>query len=142
MRNLRWIAGMLVGLMTVGLTGCGGGNVNASSPRGGSPMPYSSQDTPRQGMSTRNKMLLLAGAAAVYYMYQKHKNAPGEGPNGKYYRSKNGRVYYRDLKTGDFKWVDAPQQPIEVPAEEYSRYTGRSYDDHQGGVIRQAPPNW
>ncbi|MCC2670750.1 MAG: hypothetical protein K0Q72_3221, partial [Armatimonadetes bacterium] len=24
----------------------------------------------------------------------------------------------------------------------YSRYTGRSYDDHQGGVIRQAPPNW
>jgi hypothetical protein len=142
MKNLRWIAGALAGLMSVGIAGCGGGNINAES-RSGRPMaPYSQSQAPRQGMSTRNKMLLLAGAAAVYYMYQKHKNAPGEGVNGKYYRSKNGRVYYRDLKTGEHRWVDAPQQPIEVPAEEYSRYTGRSYDDHGGGVIRQAPPSW
>ena len=143
MKNLRWIAGALAGLMMpVGVAGCGGGNINAESRNTRPGAPYSQREAPRQGMSTRNKVLLLAGAAAVYYLYQKHKNAQGEGVNGRYYRSKNGRVYYRDLKTGDYHWVDEPRQPLEVPAEEYSRYTGRNYDDHEGGVIRQAPPGW
>src|SRR5688572_10339061 len=100
------------------------------------------QPAQRHGMSTRNKVLLLAGAAALYYLYNKHKNKQGEGPEGRYYRSKNGRVYYRDLRTGKYQWVDPPSQPIQVPAEDYERYTGRSMDNYDGGVIRQAPAGW
>jgi hypothetical protein len=47
-------------------------------------------------MSTGQKVTVLAGAAALYYLYNKHKNAQGEGKTGRYYRSKNGRIYYRD----------------------------------------------
>jgi hypothetical protein len=83
--------------------------------------------------------MLLAGAAAIYYLYKKHQNAQGEGANGKYYLSKNGRVYWRDLKTGQYHWVTAPQQPIQVPASEYQQVTGQSPVEN-GGVIRQAPP--
>lgn len=96
----------------------------------------------RQGMSTRNKVLLLAGAAALYYLYNKHKNRQGQGAEGRYYLSKNGRVYYRDLKTGDYRWVDPPKEPIRVPAEEYERYTGRPASSEEGQVIRQAPAGW
>jgi hypothetical protein len=146
MNKLRWTAGALAGLMSVGLAGCGGGNINAA-PRRDTLAP-NSQRMPdrvpqREGMSTGKKVLLLAGAAAVYYMYQKHKNAQGEGVNGRYYRSKNGRVYYRDMKTGAFQWVDPPTQPISVPADEFQRYTGRSADRFQGtDVIRDAPQGW
>jgi hypothetical protein len=93
-------------------------------------------------MSTRNKVLLVAGAAALYYLYQKHKNKQGNGPQGRYFRSKNGRVYYRDMKTGAFQWVDPPTQPIQVPQAEYERYFRQQPAPAGGGVIRQAPPEW
>ena len=92
-------------------------------------------------MSTRQKVMLVAGAAALYYLYNKHKDRQGHGPEGQYYRSKNGRVYFRDAK-GQAHWVSAPSQPIEVPVEEYERYTGRSYDNYGGGVVREAPAGW
>ncbi len=95
----------------------------------------------RTGMSTKQKVLLVAGAAAVYYLYNKNKNKKGHGPQGQYYRSKNGRVYYRDAK-GNAQWVTPPTQPIQVPAEEYERYSGRSYGAGNGQVIRDAPAGW
>ena len=89
------------------------------SNRPAQPMP------PRQGMSTRNKVILLAGAAALYYIYKKRQAASQQqGPNGKYFLSKNGRVYYRNLKTGAYQWVSPPTQPIQVPAEEAQQYSG------------------
>jgi hypothetical protein len=140
MTRLRYLASVLTVALAFGAAGCGGGTINAQSnpPPYGAPVP---QQQPRQGMSTRNKVLLLAGAAAVYYLYQKHKNKQGQGPNGRYFRSKNGRVYYRDLRTGQYQWVDPPQQPIQVPADEYQQYFGGS-GAPEGGVIRQAPPQW
>ena len=72
-------------------------------------------------MSTKQKLALLAGAAAVYYLYQKHKNKPGAGPQGQYYRSRNGRVYYRDAK-GNAIWVTPPPQGVMVPQQEAERY--------------------
>ena len=145
MRNLRYTAAVLVGLMTFSLTGCGGGTINAESQPGG-PMgqtaPMGQPEQRRPGLSNKQKVLLLAGAAAVYYMYQKHKNKQGEGAQGRYYRSKNGRVYYRDLKTGKYQWVDPPSQPIQVPAADYERYTGRSVDSYGDRVIQEAPPEW
>lgn len=139
MRNVRYTALALACLIFGGIAGCGS-TVNSQSRMDGPP-PMSRQEPRRQGMSTRNKVLLVAGAAALYYMYNKHKNKQGHGAEGQYYRSKNGRIYYRD-RNGKAVWVTPPSEPIRVPAEEFERYTGRSYNDHDGGVIREAPAGW
>jgi hypothetical protein len=138
-KQLRPTAGVLAALLLMPLAGCQP-TVNSQSAPGPAPMRPSGQ--PRQGMSARNKVLLLAGAAALYYLYNKHKNRPGQGAQGRYYLSKNGRVYYRDLKTGAYRWVDPPRQPIQVPVNEYERYTGRQVDNYDGRVLRQAPRGW
>jgi len=135
---MRYLAGVLAAAVALGTMGCSSGTINAQP----NSRPY---ETPapnqRPGMSTRNKVLLLAGAAAVYYLYQKHKNKQGQGPEGRYFRSKNGRVYYRDMRTGQYQWVDPPQQPIQVPADEYQRYfPGQGAPE--GALVRQAPPQW
>lgn len=137
MKSFRYAAGALAGLATFSLFGCTP-TVNSQS-RSDSP-PARRQGAPQQGMSNRNKVLLLAGAAALYYLYQKNKDNRGHGPEGQYYRSKNGRVYYRDAK-GRPVWVTPPAQ-LRVPASDYERYTGRSVDESDGAVIRQAPPGW
>jgi hypothetical protein len=140
MTQLRYVAGLLIAVLGFGIAGCGGGGTINAQSRYPQQAPYGQQQR-QQGMSTRNKVLLLAGAAAVYYLYQKHKNRQGQGPEGQYFRSRNGRVYYRDMKTGEYRWVDPPTQPIQVPADEYERYTGRNAPATEG-VIRNAPAGW
>jgi hypothetical protein len=83
----------------------------------------SQQPQQRSGMSTRTKaFVVLAGAAALYYLYKKHKDAKAtEGVDGQYYLSKNGRVYYRDAEHRAH-WVTPPPQGISVPAEEAAEY--------------------
>lgn len=74
------------------------------------------------GMSTKKKVVLLAGAAALYYLYKKHQNADSkEGPDGQYYLSKNGRVYYRDAEHRAH-WVTPPAEGISVPASEAAQF--------------------
>ena len=108
------------------LAGCGGGapqQTAAVPPPGMENSRQAPAAQQNQGMSTGKKVALLTGAAALYYIYQKRQNAPQQaGPEGKYFQSKNGRIYYRNLKTGDFQWVSPPRQPIEVPIEEAQRY--------------------
>lgn len=118
------------------LAGCGGGGQQSSE---AVPPPGMNQNQPaarsNQGLSTKQKVALLAGAAALYYIYKKRQNAPAQaGPQGKYYQSKNGRIYYRNLKTGEFQWVTPPARPIEVPAaeaEQYRNYAG--YNNQKTG---------
>lgn len=74
-----------------------------------------------EGMSTSKKVVLLAGAAALYYLYKKHQSAGKEGPDGQYYLSKNGRVYYRDSEHRAH-WVTPPPEGIRVPASEAAEY--------------------
>src|SRR5439155_3649131 len=80
-----------------------------------------------QGLSTRQKVVLLAGAAALYWLYKRHQSAQGEGSQGRYYRSRNGRIYYRDPRTHQAIWVTPPpaSRPIAVPADQYQRYVGQ-----------------
>src|SRR5690349_11431533 len=99
-RGAGWMAGVLAGVMLFGVVGCGSRSIQAQSP---APTGPAQQPPQRRGLTTKQKVLLLAGAAAVYYLYKKHQNAKGQGPNGKYFLSKNGRVYYRDLKTGAYQ---------------------------------------
>ncbi|MFB2834819.1 hypothetical protein [Floridanema evergladense] len=94
--------------------------VNRTAP-GNPPRPQA-----RQGLSTGQKVAILAGAAALYYLYNQHKNKQEQGATGKYYLSKNGRVYYRDA-SGRAQWVTPPPGGIRVPEEE-----ARQYQDFQG----------
>jgi hypothetical protein len=80
----------------------------------------------KKGLSGGQKVAILAGAAALYYLYNQHKNAPQEGAQGKYYLSKNGRVYYRDAEHRAH-WVTPPPEGIRVPESE-----ARQYQDFQG----------
>jgi len=133
--RLRWIAAVLLVTFTATFA--------APSVVLGQAAP-----TPRaqQGMSTRKKTLLLAGAAAMYWLYKRHQNSQGVGPQGRYYRSRNGGIYYRDARTHQPIWVQPPpvSRPIQVPADEYRQYVGRlpsGYDETTGGNrVLTAPP--
>ena len=89
-------------------------------------------DRPR--LSTGKKVVILAGAAALYYLYKHHKNAAQkEGAEGQYYLSKNGRVYYRDAEHRAH-WVTPPSEGIAVPESEAAEYRGfQGYDNSTTG---------
>ena len=94
--------------------------------------PAPAPDRPR--LSTGKKVVILAGAAALYYMYKHHKNAAQkEGAEGQYYLSKNGRVYYRDAEHRAH-WVTPPQDGIAVPESEAAEYRGfQGYNNSSTG---------
>jgi len=94
------------------------------------------------GMNTRQKVTLLAGAAALYYMYNRYKKqneSKLRGQNVTYYLSKNGRVYYREPgNPRNVIWVTPPPQQaraIQVPdseASQYQRFQG--YNNSSSGT--------
>ena len=136
--RLRLIAVLLSALLTVPLlTSCGGGSNSSAPPvdntRTGAQTYSGNSNQPRakKGMSNTQKVAVLAGAAALYYLYNQHKNKQAQGAEGKYYLSKNGRVYYRDAK-GQAHWVTPPPGGIQVPESE-----ARQYRDFQGYNNRQ-----
>src|SRR5262249_1370268 len=76
-------------------------------------------------------------------LYNKQKNAKGTGPTGQLYRSKNGRVYYRD-KEGRAHWVTPPAGGIQVPPNEAPQYSGyQGYNGQTTGATFGGfgPPN-
>lgn len=91
-------------------------------------------EPPRTGLSTGTKVVLLAGAAALYYLYKQHQNSQAQGPNGQYYLSKNGRVYYRDAEHRAH-YVTPPQNGIQVPTDEAQNY--RSLQGYNGSTTGQ-----
>ena len=137
----RLFAVLLSALLTVPLlSSCGGGSRNASVPP---PVDDSvgrtvsdrnnnrNQPEAKKGFSTGQKVALLAGAAGLYYLYNQHKNASQEGAQGKYYLSKNGRVYYRDAEHRAH-WVTAPAEGIRVPESEAQKY--RQFQGYNGST--------
>jgi len=91
------------------------------------------------------------GAAALYYLYKQHQNKQGAGREGRYYLSKNGRVYYRE-PNGNFHWVTPPSGGVQVPESEAEHYrdfagyngqtTGKSFGGYgaAGAVPAGGPP--
>ena len=122
------------------LAGCGGkGDSGATPPprdESGSRMNNTASQQPKQGMSTGKKVALVAGAAALYYMYKRSQDKK-DPENRQYYLSKNGRVYYRDPKNNNQAvYVTAPKEPIEVPIEDARRYQldkYRGYENNKSG---------
>lgn len=102
------------------------------------------QQTKKKGLSTGQKVAILAGAAALYYLYNQHKNKQGKGAQGKYYLSKNGRIYYRD-EQNRAHWVTPPPEGIRVPESEAQRYREfQGYNNNTSGrtlsdVARELP---
>lgn len=124
MRLMTWLLALL--LMVPFFSACGSRQSAAPPPvddtRGGQVAPRSvNASQARQGLSTGQKVAILAGAAALYYLYNQHKNKQGQGPQGQYYLSKNGRVYYRDAQHRAH-WVTPPSEGIRVPESEAQRY--------------------
>ncbi|MBG1245386.1 hypothetical protein ACEYW6_25340 [Nostoc sp. UIC 10607] len=114
-------------LMVPLLSSCGGGSKTATPPPVDDTIGRTVSDRTtnqpevKKGMGTGQKVAILAGAAALYYLYNQHKNAPQEGAQGKYYLSKNGRVYYRDAEHRAH-WVTPPPEGIRVPESEAQKY--------------------
>jgi hypothetical protein len=148
----RLLAVLLSALLTVPLlSSCGGGSRNASVPApvddsvGRTVSDRTSQPEAKKGLSTGQKVAILAGAAGLYYLYNQHKNASQEGAQGKYYLSKNGRVYYRDAEKRAH-WVTPPSEGIRVPeseAQQYSQfqgYNGRSTGRDLTGISSSPAP--
>ncbi len=155
-RFLRPMALLLSVLLGVPFfAGCGAEKTSAPPPpvdrtrAGSQTYPAPANQPPqakKKGLSTGQKVAVtLAGAAALYYLYNQHKNKQQQGAQGKYYLSKNGRVYYRDAQ-GRANWVTPPPGGIQVPAEQAQRYrdfqgyenrtTGRTLSD----VAREQAP--
>jgi len=114
--------------------GCGSQQSKVPPPpvddtRGGAQTYPAPQNSPqaKKGLSTGQKVVItLAGAAALYYLYNQHKNKQEQGPQGKYYLSKNGRIYYRDAQNRAH-WVTPPPGGIQVPesqAQQYREFQG------------------
>lgn len=131
--SMRLIALLLTALLSLPLLTACGGNQNTAAPP---PVQDNvgtqtntapaSQTQVKKGLSTGQKVAILAGAAALYYLYNQHKNKQAQGAQGQYYLSKNGRVYYRDAQ-GRPHWVTPPPEGIQVPEAE-----ARQYRDFQG----------
>lgn len=103
------------------------------------------QEAKKKGLSTGQKIAILGGAAALYYLYTKHKDKQEKGAQGKYYLSKNGRVYYRDAQNRAH-WVTPPAEGIRVPESEAQKYRDfQGYNNKEtgrtlGDVTRELPP--
>jgi hypothetical protein len=136
----RLLAVVLSALLIVPLlSSCGGGSRTATPPPPvddtvsgrtvNNPAP-GNQPEAKRGLSTGQKVgITLAGAAALYYLYNQRKNAQGNGPEGKYYLSKNGRVYYRDAENRAH-WVTPPPEGIRVPESQAQQY--RDFQGYNG----------
>ncbi|MEH2393667.1 MAG: hypothetical protein V7K18_01245 [Nostoc sp.] len=148
----RLFAVLLSALLTVPLlSSCGGGSRNASVPPpvddsvGRTVSNNRNQPEAKKGLGTGQKVALLAGAAALYYVYNQHKNASKEGAQGKYYLSKNGRVYYRDAEKRPH-WVTPPSEGIRVPESEaqsyrqFQGYNGSTTGRDLSGITSSAAP--
>ncbi|MFN6513381.1 MAG: hypothetical protein RMY29_002615 [Nostoc sp. CreGUA01] len=144
----RLLAVLLSALLTVPLlSSCTGGSRSANVPPPvDDSVGRSTQPEVKKGWSGGQKVAILAGAAALYYLYNQHKNAPQEGAQGKYYLSKNGRVYYRDAEHRAH-WVTPPAEGIRVPEsqaqqyQDFQGYNGRSTGRDLSNLVSLAAPS-
>ena len=122
------------------LAGCGGSPPPAQAPAPMAPRmaPPPRTTAPRTGLSGKQKVAILVGAAALYYLYKKHQREQAQKPQAQqvqYYLSKNGGVYYRDPSNPQHViWVQPPTQGISVPETEAGEYRDfQGYNRSSGG---------
>jgi hypothetical protein len=133
-KYLRLLALLMSAILTVPLlNSCGGGKNQPVDQTGNAPIH--SVPSKKPGLSTAQKVgITLVGAAALYYLYKQHQKSQAKtGPQGQYYLSKNGQVYYRDAQ-GQPHFVSPPSGGIQVPASEAQQYSQfQGYDGRTTG---------
>ena len=105
--------------------------------------------------SAAKKLVLVGGAALLYYLYKRHQataatgtmngRMPAANPtmgnrppmqasmgNPQLYRSKNGGIYYRDAQKRPV-WLTVPAQGAQVPASDLQRYAP-DYNSYRGAA--------
>lgn len=122
-RGAKIVSWLLSSLLLIpSLSACGGNKASVDDSRTVA-APNAAPQNKKQGLSNAQKAgVTLAGAAALYYIYNQHKKSQAaKGEQSQYYLSKNGRVYYRDAQK-KVHYVTPPQGGIQVPAEEAQQY--------------------
>ena len=148
-RFLRAIAAVLIAWSALFFTGCSSAPPQSQPPpyEGGQPgaaRGYGDSSNPQlsptqHGLTGRQKLIILGGAAALYYLYKHHQSATSGQPQ--YYLSRNGSVYYRDAQH-QVHWVQAPAGGIQVPQDQAAPYQQfQGYDGRSDGrTMRDVAP--
>jgi hypothetical protein len=109
--------------------GFGGAATQVKAPQGRVPDPKS----PPQDRGSSRATVELRGDAALYYLYREHLTSDGAGPQGRYYLSKEGRVFYKDAQGKDHT-VQPPSEGLRVSRNAAEPYRDvRGYAGQQGG---------
>ena len=109
---------------------------------------------PLKNMSTGKKVVLLGGAALLYYLSRQHQAqnaaaqqvntptsaAPVANRKPQLYRSKNGGVYYRDAN-GKPVWLTVPNRQVQVTQSELNQYAP-NYQQYQNQRVPPAPSGY
>jgi hypothetical protein len=110
-------------------SGYGGAATQVKTPQGRVPDPKS----PPQERGSSSGTVELRGDAALYYLYREHLTADATGPQGRYYLSTDGRVFYKDGQ-GKEHTVHAPSDGLRVPRAAAEPYKAiRGYAGQQSG---------
>ena len=159
-RASRLIALALVAsfaLPTLAVTaGCGGKNNASDQSSAGTPAPANATTAQpnaqpaKAGLSTKQKVVLLAGAALLYYMYTRYKKQDaqaaqngGAGANPQLYREdkgpNKGAIYYRKNDANHtVVWLQAPAGGVQVPADQAQQALGNGFDPNNPSAYQ--PP--
>ncbi len=165
-RAPRFIALALVAslaLPTLAVTaGCGGKNNAPDQSSASAPAPADATTAQpnaqpaKAGLSTKQKVILLAGAALLYYMYTRYKKQDaqaaqngGAGANPQLYREdkgpNKGAIYYRKNDANHtVVWLQAPAQGVQVPADQAQQALGNGFDPNNPSAYQppvQVNPN-
>jgi hypothetical protein len=109
--------------------GDGGAANQVARPQGRVPDPKS----PPQDRGSSGGTVELRGDAALYYLYRQHLTNEGAGPQGRYYLSKEGRVFYKDAQDREHT-VYPPGEGMRVSRAAADPYRDvRGYAGHQNG---------
>lgn len=149
-RASRFIALALVAsfaLPTLAVTaGCGGKNTASDQSSTSAPAPANATTAQpnaqpaKAGLTGKQKVVLLAGAALLYYMYTRYKKQDAQaaqngaaGANPQLYREdkgpNKGAIYYRknDAKH-TVVWLQAPAGGVNVPTDQAQQALGNGFD--------------
>lgn len=107
--------------------------------------PMANSAPAKAGLSTKQKVVLLGGAALLFYLYKRYQKqdqaAAQNGANGKpqLYREEKGPntgaiYYHKNDAQHTVVWLSAPQQGVNVPQSEVQQYLpGYNANNPNGG---------
>jgi hypothetical protein len=157
-RASRLIALALVAslaLPTLAVTaGCGSkntdnGQVSTTAPTDTTNAQPNAQPA-KAGLTVKQKVVLLAGAALLYYMYTRYKKQDaqaaqngGAGAHPQLYREdkgpNKGAIYYRKNDANHtVVWLQAPQGGVQVPTDQAQQALGNGFDPNNPNAYQ--PP--